>query len=596
MKLTSILRFCALPPFSLPVLLFFGLSFAFANTAVSQKPVADMIISGGQVATMDAARPLVESVAIKNGRILAVGSDLTIAKYAGEQTKRLELSGEFVMPGFIEGHAHFLGLGQSLMMLRLAEAKTWEEIVQWVTEAAEIAEPGEWIVGRGWHQSKWTQSPIDNIDGYPIVQTLSEKTPNNPVLLTHASGHMCVANEYAMRLAGVDNETADPSGGEILRDESGKATGVFRETAEELINLTMQKDLAKKSDAEKLSASYKAIELASKECIKFGITSFQDAGTTFKDIDLLKLAADQNKLGVRLWVMVRDKNVNLKRSLPAYKMVGYGNDFLTVRAVKRSIDGALGPHGAWLLAPYSDMPTSSGLNTATVDSVTETAKIAIENDFQVCVHAIGDRANREVLDIYQSLFDQHPGNLPRRWRIEHAQHLHTDDIQRFSQLGVIASMQGVHCTSDAVFVPKRLGMKRSKEGAYVWKSLLDNGAIVTNGTDAPVESVDPIASFYASVTRQLQKDITFFPEQCMTRMQALRSYTIDGAYAAFEESSKGSLVPGKFADITILSNNLLTCKDEEILETKILYTIVDGKIVYTATDKNKSQSETADGN
>ena len=550
--------------------------------ASSQAPMADLVISGGEVATMDEAFPTAESIAIKDGRILAIGTEKTIAKFVGEKTERLELDGQFVMPGFIEGHAHFLGLGESLMMLRLAEAQTWDEIVQWVSEAAEIAEPGEWIVGRGWHQSKWTDPPKNNIDGYPIVSELSKLTPNNPVLLTHASGHMCVANDYAMRLAGVDNNTADPPGGEILRDDSGKATGVFRETAEALINRAMSMDMAKRSPAERQALSRKAVELASKECLKFGITSFQDAGTAIRDLPILKRAADDNRLGVRLWVMIRDRNETLRSRLASQKLIGYGNEFLTVRAVKRSIDGALGPHGAWLLAPYSDLSTSSGLNTASVESVTETAKIAIENGFQVCVHAIGDRANREVLDIYEQLFKDYPSNLPRRWRVEHAQHLDPADISRFGELGVIASMQGVHCTSDAVFVPKRLGMKRSKEGAYVWKSLLESGAIVTNGTDAPVESIDPIASFYASVTRRLSKDVTFFPKQCMTRMQALRSYTIDCAYAAFEESSKGSLVPGKLADITVLSKNLLTCKDEEILKAKILYTIVDGNIVYKA--------------
>jgi predicted amidohydrolase YtcJ len=279
--------------------------------------------------------------------------------------------------------------------------------------------------------------------------------------------------------------------------------------------------------------------------------------------------------------MIRDNNDRMSLLLPRYKMVGYGNDFLTVRALKRSIDGALGPHGAWLLAPYSDMPTSSGLNTAEVSSVTRTAELALQYDFQMCVHAIGDRANREVLDIYEQLIKSSPSAIPKRWRVEHAQHLHPDDIPRFAELDVIASMQGVHCTSDAVFVPKRLGMKRSKEGAYVWQSLLKSGALVTNGTDAPVEDVNPIPSYYATVTRQLADGVTFFPEECLTREQALRSYTIDCAYAAFEETQKGSLVPGKFADIVVLSNDLLKCNDEEIKNTEVIHTIVGGKIKYS---------------
>ena len=564
-------------------LLLVGLLFAGDLTAQQQQ--ADLILKGGNVATMDVAQPKAEAIAVKSGRILAVGSNSAIEKYAGNETKVLELDGAFVMPGFIEGHAHFVGLGASQMMLKLGEAATWDEIVDQVAAAAETAPAGQWIVGRGWHQSKWTSPPEPNVGGYPTVESLSERTPNHPVLLTHASGHMSLANDYAMRLASVDDSTKNPSGGEIMRNADGQAIGVFRETAASLISKIYAADQAKLTPAQQKARQMRAIELASEECLRFGITSFQDAGSDFATIDLLKEAALAGKLGVRLWVMVLDQNDLMKRFLGRYKMIGYANDFLTVRSIKRSIDGALGPHGAWLLQPYEDLPTSSGLNTASVASVRRSAEIALENDFQVCVHAIGDRANREVLDIYEGLFKKHPTNFPRRWRIEHAQHLHPDDIPRFGELGVIASMQGVHCTSDAIFVPKRLGMRRSKEGAYVWKSLIDSGAIVTNGTDAPVESVDPFAAFYASVTRRLNKQITFFPEQCMTRMQALRSYTIDCAYAAFEESSKGSLVPGKLADIVVLSNDLLNCDEAEIKKTKVKYTIVAGEIAYRAENK-----------
>ena len=560
-----------------------------------QPPVADLIITGGNVVTMDAARPTATAIAIKDGRILAVGSDAAVVKYVGENTERLKLDGQFVMPGFIEGHGHFLGLGQSMMMLRLAEAETWQEIVELVAATAQVTPPGEWIVGRGWHQSKWKQSPEPNVEGYPVVTSLSDLTPNHPVLLTHASGHMSLANEYAMRLAGVTDETENPDGGEILRDQDGRATGVFRETAAGLITLAQARDEARTTAEQRTGNTRRAIELASTECLQHGITSFQDAGTSFAEIEFLKEAAAEGKLGVRLWVMIRDSNEQLEQLLPVSKLIGYANDFLTVRAVKRSIDGALGPHGAWLLSPYTDLSSSSGLNTASIESVTQTARLAIKNDYQVCVHAIGDRANREVLDIYEQLFEEFPGSLPRRWRIEHAQHLNPDDIPRFAQLGVIASMQGVHCTSDAIFVPTRLGHRRSGEGAYVWKSLIDSGAIVTNGTDAPVESIDPLASFYASVTRRLNDEITFFPEQCMSRMQALRSYTIDCAYAAFEESSKGSLVPGKLADIAILSNDLLKCEDSEILSTRVLYTIVAGKIAYRAQPPESIDSPVNNG-
>jgi len=281
--------------------------------------------------------------------------------------------------------------------------------------------------------------------------------------------------------------------------------------------------------------------------------------------------------------MIREDNETLRKNIANYKNIN--DDYLTVRAVKHYIDGALGSYGAWLLTPYNDLPASTGINIYPVEELEETAQIAIENDFQFCVHAIGDRANREVLDMYERIFKQYPDKKGRsrpgeglRWRIEHAQHIDDADIPRFAQLGVIAVMQGIHCTSDAPFVVKRLGEKRAKEGAYPWKKLLQSGAIIANGTDAPVEDVDPIACYYASVTRRVNDSITFYPEQCMNRMEALKSYTIDAAYAGFEEAIKGSISVGKLADMVILSKDILTIPEEEILKTDVLYTIVGGKV------------------
>ncbi|NNE70418.1 MAG: amidohydrolase family protein, partial [Rhodothermales bacterium] len=262
-----------------------------------------------------------------------------------------------------------------------------------------------------------------------------------------------------------------------------------------------------------------------------------------------------------------------------FPLVGAGDDFLTVRSIKRSIDGALGPHGAWLLEPYSDKPESAGLNTSEVSSIEETARVAIENGLQLNVHAIGDRANREVLDLYEATFGG-PDDQDRRRRIEHAQHLHPDDIPRFAELGVIAAMQGVHATSDGPWVHEKLGEERAREGAYVWRSLLDSGAVVTNGTDAPVEDVDPIASYYATVSRVVRDGSVFYPEQRMTRMEALRSYTLSNAYAAFEEDIKGSLTPGKLADITVLSQDILQVEESDIPDTRVEMTIVGGQIRY----------------
>jgi predicted amidohydrolase YtcJ len=294
---------------------------------------------------------------------------------------------------------------------------------------------------------------------------------------------------------------------------------------------------------------------------------------------------------------VNSGNENLRQNLTKYKMIGYGDKHLTVRTIKRVFDGALGSRTAWLLEPYSDLqaqpaavtttgkgaepPTSrTGIETIPVPELADTAKIAIEKDFQLAVHAIGDRANREALNVFEEAFKAHPDKKDVRWRIEHAQHINAADIPRFGQLGVIASMQGIHCTSDGPYVPLRLGAQRAEEGAYVWQKLMKSGALVANGTDAPVEAVDAIPGFYALVTRKMKSGEAFYPDQRMTREDALKAYTLNGAYTAFEEAVKGSLAPGKLADITILSKDILTIPEDEILKTEVLYTIVGGKVLF----------------
>jgi predicted amidohydrolase YtcJ len=311
-----------------------------------------------------------------------------------------------------------------------------------------------------------------------------------------------------------------------------------------------------------------------------GLTSFQDAGSTTADVDLMKKMIDEGRMNVRLWVMLRMNNDALAASLAKYRTIGYGNGFLTVRGIKKSIDGALGSRGAWLLEPYTDKPGDTGRNTTSIEEITGAAQLAIQHDYQLCVHAIGDRANRETLDIFEAAFKAHPDKKDLRWRVEHAQHLHPADIPRFGRLGVIASMQGIHCTSDAPFVPARLGDRRAEEGAYVWQKLMKSGAVVTNGTDAPVEDVSPIASFYATVTRKLADGRVFYPDQRMSRMEALKSYTINTAYAGFEEDVKGSIKSGKYADLTVLSKDIMTVPDDQIPSTEVIYTIVGGKIRY----------------
>ncbi|MGE5198784.1 MAG: amidohydrolase, partial [Rhodospirillaceae bacterium] len=317
-----------------------------------------------------------------------------------------------------------------------------------------------------------------------------------------------------------------------------------------------------------------------RECLSKGITSFHTAGESFSMVDRFKRVIANGRLGVRLYVMLGESNARLKEGLAKYRTIGFGDQHLTVRAIKAYMDGALGSRGAWLLEPYADLPGHTGLNTTPLADLRETAELAIANDFQLCIHAIGDRANREVLNLYEATFKAHPGATGLRWRDEHAQHLSPADIPRFGQLGVIAAMQGIHCTSDAPYVLARLGAKRAEEGAYVWQKLMKTGAVVANGTDAPVEDVDPIPNFYATATRKLKDGTVFYGDQKMSRMEALKSYTINGAYAAFEEQVKGSLTPGKLADVTVLSKDILTVPDDEIRSARVLYTIVGGRVLY----------------
>jgi predicted amidohydrolase YtcJ len=398
------------------------------------------------------------------------------------------------------------------------------------------------------------------------------------VLLTHASGHATFANAKAMEVSGVTRDTPNPPGGDFLKDANGNPTGLFRETASRLIRSGTGEP--RRTPEEEVARARQILELASKEAVSKGITSFQDAGSSLEDVDLMKRMIDEHRIDVRLWVMLRVNNQALAANLAKYRTIDHGDGFLTVRAIKRSIDGALGSRGAWLLDEYSDKPDDIGRNTTSVEEIRETAKLAMQHGYQLCVHAIGDRANRETLDMFEQAFKANPDKKDLRWRIEHAQHLHPADIPRFGRLGVIASMQGVHCTSDAPFVIARLGETRAREGAYVWQKLMKTGAIVTNGTDAPVEDVDPIAGYYATVSRKTKDGSVFYPAQRMSRLEALRSYTISNAYAAFQESSIGSIKVGKYADAVVLSKDILAIPEDEIPSAEVVYTIVGGKIRY----------------
>jgi predicted amidohydrolase YtcJ len=541
-------------------------------------PPADFVIRGGRIVTLDALRPEAEALAAREGRIVAVGTNADITRYVGPSTEVVELDGRFAMPGFIEGHGHFTGIGSAKLGLELMSTKSWEEIVQMVADAARNARPGQWIVGRGWHQEKWTSTPQPNVEGFPTRASLDRVSPNNPVILTHASGHASFANSKALELSGVTRDTRNPNGGEILRDANGEPTGLLRETASGLIRRGAGEPDPTPEEAE--ARERQVLHLADQEVISKGITSFQDAGSSFSTVNRIKQEIDAGRMNVRLWVMIRGGNAE---TLARGRVMGYGHDMLTVRAIKITADGALGSRGAWLLQPYSDKVDSTGLATTPVERIAEQAQVALDAGYQVCVHAIGDRANREVLNIFEDTFRRNNRNgRDLRWRIEHAQHLHRDDIPRFGDLNVIASMQAVHATSDAPWVEPRLGAERAEEGAYVWQKLMQTGAVVTNGTDAPVEDVDPLASYYSAVTRRSNNGLIFYPDQVMSRIEALKSYTINNAYAAFEEDLKGTLTVGKLADVTVLTKDITVIPAEEIKQTKVVYTIVGGKIVYKA--------------
>lgn len=556
------------------------LALAALSACVALAQPADLVLRNGKIVTMNAAQPVVQALAARGDRVSALGGNADAAKWIGPRTQVIDLHGQLAIPGFIEGHGHFTGVGEYRLGLDLREARTWDQIVAQVARAAQQAKPGEWILGRGWHQEKWDHAPNPNVEGFPLHASLDAVSPNNPVLLTHASGHAVFVNSKAMEAAQITRDTANPNGGEILKDAAGVPTGLLRETAQQLANRAHEAYLAKRTPEQAAADLRKVIEIAARECLSKGITTFEDAGSPLTTADMFDIMAEHNELPLRLWVMLRGPNDLLAKNLDRYRTLDTGQNHLAIRAIKRYMDGALGSRGAWLLAPYTDKPDSTGLNVEDPADIRAAAELAIAHDYQLCVHAIGDRANREALNIYESVFREHPEKKDLRWRIEHAQHIDPADIPRFGQLGVIAAMQAIHCTSDAPYVLLRLGPKRAEEGAYVWQKLMKSGAVVGNGTDAPVEDVSPIACYYAAVSRRLKDGTTFYPDQRMSREEALRAYTWNNAYAAFQEKLKGSLEVGKLADVTVLSKDILTIPEDQILATDVKYTIVGGKVAF----------------
>lgn len=546
----------------------------------SDRNVADLVIRNGTVYTVDSLQPAAEAIAVKGDRIVFVGSNADVEKWIGDSTEVIDVEGKAVTPGFIESHGHFLGVGYNVMNLDLSSAKSYDEIVSRVAEAVAKAQPGEWIVGRGWHQDKWVEKPSQMVEGFQTHHALSAVSPDNPVYLSHASGHAAMANAKAMEIAGVNQLTADNlgprdhAGGEIIRDKNGNPTGIFNENAMGLVGRHVPPRTPARDSV--------ALKLAEEACLRYGITTFQDAGARQSAIDIYERFRERNDLQIRLYVMVAGQQLARKWFAKGPRLDP--EHFLTIRSIKLSCDGALGARGAWLLEPYTDRPGFYGMETTAMDTVFAIARDALRHGFQVCTHAIGDRANREVLDRYERAFNLEPALAKdHRFRVEHAQHLHPTDIPRFASLGVIASMQGIHMASDRPWAIDRLGEKRIVEGAYVWQSLLKTGAKIANGTDAPVEPVNPIPSFYASITRQTLEGTPeggYEPHERMTREQALRSYTLDAAYAAFMDSVTGSIAEGKLADFIVHSKDIMKVDPAEILNADVELTVVGGKIRY----------------
>ena len=540
---------------------------------------ADMILLNGIIHTVDKQNPRAEAIAIKADTFLYVGSAEEVKKYQSKQTHIIDLQGKTVIPGLTESHAHIMGVGYNLLNVDLRNAKSYDEVVEMVKNRAKITPKGTWIIGRGWHQEKWNKKPKRMIKDFPTHNLLTEKVSEHPVWLKHASGHVGLANELAMKTANISKKTRQRQGGEFFIGSDGKPSGIFNETAQQMITKYIPKNLDKTDTL--------ALELALKECFKHGITGFHQAGSGKNHIDLFKSFAKKNKLQLRLYVMLDGSDHSL---LDEYFAKGIEensyNNQITIRAVKLYMDGALGSRGAWLLKPYHDATDTHGHNIMSVNDIANISTKAYSAGFQMCVHAIGDRANREVLDVFEQLYQNESKTITQkpRFRIEHVQHLHPDDIPRFAQLGVIASMQAVHMASDRPWAIDRLGEQRIKWGAYVWQDLLQSGARVINGTDSPVEPLNTIANFYVSVTRKNidgQPKGGYEPKQKMTRKQALNAYTIHAAYAAFQEKEKGTIEVGKWADLTILNKDILSIPEEDILKTKVEMTIIGGKIVFS---------------
>lgn len=523
--------------------------------------------------TVNPNSPRAESMVTSDGVIVAVGSEKSLENFAASDRTVVDLKGQTVVPGLIDAHVHLMNLGEAMLTLDVTGTESYEQIVRMAHERAAAAPEGEWILGRGWDQNDWREKD------FPHHEALSAATPRHPVSLRRIDGHALFVNAAALAIAGIDGGTPDPEGGRILRDDSGAPTGVLIDAAMDLIERHVPDSTE--------SHRREAVSLAIGECAKYGLTSVHEAGVSGSQIELYKRMIDDGAFNVRVYGMIRaDETETWQRYFAQGPLIGYGGGRLTVRSVKAYADGALGSRGAALLQEYSDDPGNRGLMLMSPAQLSALSEAAAHAGFQVCTHAIGDRGNRDALDAYAAGFGDRPALADYRFRIEHAQVVALEDIPRFAALGVIPSMQATHATSDMYWAEDRVGPERV-HGAYAWRKFLDAGCRIANGSDFPVEGVNPLWGFYAAITRQDKTgwpEGGWHPEECMTREEALRSFTIDAAYAAFEENVKGSLEPGKLADFVVLDQDIMTIEPSEILETSVYMTVLDGRPVYTAGD------------
>jgi predicted amidohydrolase YtcJ len=543
-------------------------------------PTADLIIHNARIYTVDTRNSIVEAIAITGDRIAAVGSDEEMLRRRGSATRVVDAQGAAIVPGLHDAHGHFIGLGESLQIVDLRGTSSYEEVIARVRQRLASAAPGEWILGRGWDQNDWaatlsTGTPERRSLGWPVHAALSAVSPRNPVYLTRVDGHAGLANQQALAAAGITRSSPDPDGGRILRNEAGEPTGVLVDRAEDLVTGRIPPPSATQVEAQAL--------LADETARRLGLTMVHDAGTGGSTVDAYKRLVDAGRLKTRLYVMLSGSLRDLTPAFEKGPLIGYAGGRLAVRAIKIQADGALGSRGAALLEPYADEPKTRGLLITPPEQVYALTLAASRARFQTAIHAIGDRANRQVLDVFEKVQGEVPGARDLRMRVEHAQILDAAEIPRFARLGVIASMQPTHATSDMPWVPARIGDERMMEGAYVWRRLLSSGARIAAGSDFPVEEPNPMLGFYAAITRQDTAGHPpggWMPAERLTREEALRAFTIDAAYAAHAETDLGSIEPGKLADLLVLSEDVMRVEPQAILKITVRMTIVGGEIVY----------------